>query len=473
MSDRAPLRLAALGPGAPREFTLDRDRLTVGAAPGNDLLIEVTTVSRRHATLERRAGAWCVVDHNSTNGTFVNGVRISGEAPIKPGDELCFGTARYSLIRPPPRPRRRRVTYAAIIALVFAGGFAIAEYLINWDRLEGARWAGAPASPPAAAPAARSPIPVASPAPSTLARAMPSVPAPIASVVPEATPAPAAAEADPPWLAAVNRYRTQSGLAPVANDATTSRGDQNHARYLVENFKDSISRGISTGAAMHREDPANRWYTPAGQAAANASDVAEWPGPAPPPSPLWALDGWMSGPFHRVSILNPRLRSASLGSWCEGAVCVVALNVVAGAAVTAIGTAMPNPVRFPAPDSTLTMNSSEGEWPDPLSACPGYAAPSGLPITLQVALFRAVKLDSFSLALDGAALSPIEACGIDASSYVSPDPEAQRRARGTLSAYGTVIVVPRQPLAAGRYTVAITADGQSYSWSFTIAPAAD
>jgi len=471
LSDRAPPRLAARGPGAPREFMLDRDRLTVGAAPGNDLLIEVTTVSRRHATLERRAGAWRVVDHNSTNGTFVNRVRVSGEAPIKPGDELCFGTACYSLIDPPPRPRRRRVTYAVIVALVFAGGFAIAEYLINWDRLEGARFAGAPAPPPALPALSR--IPIASPVPSTLARATPSAPAPIASVVPESTPAPASAAPDPPWLAAVNSYRTQSGLAPVANDATTSRGDQNHARYLVENFKDSISRGIGMGAAMHREDPANRWYTAAGQAAANASDVAEWPGPAPPPSPLWALDGWMSGPFHRVSILNPRLRSASLGSWCEDAVCVVALNVVAGAAVTAIGTALPNPVRFPAPDSTLTMNSSEGEWPDPLSACPGYAAPSGLPITLQMALFRAVKLDSFSLTLDGAAPGPIEACGIDATSYVSPDPEAQRRGRGTLSAYGTVIVVPRLPLVAGRYTVAITADGQPYTWSFTIAPAAD
>ena len=94
----------------------------------------------------------------------------------------------------------------------------------------------------------------------------------------------------------------------------------------------------------------------------------------------------MSAPFHRLSMLNPRLHSASLGNWCEGAVCVVTLNVTAGADKIERDTALPTPIKFPGPDSTLIMNSSEGEWPDPLTACPGYTTPSGLPITLQVGL---------------------------------------------------------------------------------------
>jgi hypothetical protein len=42
--------------------------------------------------------------------------------------------------------------------------------------------------------------------------------------------------------------------------------------------------------------------------------------------------------------------------------------------------------------------------------------------------------------------------------------------RQTLTNYGTVIVVPRAPLVPGKYIVSITANGQPYSWSFSIAP---
>jgi uncharacterized protein YkwD len=482
------MRLAAIGDATTDGIAVDRDRITVGAADGNDLVIEAPTVSRRHATIERQAGAWRIVDHNSTNGTYVNGVRVNGGAPIKPGDELRFGGARYTLVAaPPPRPRRRLLAYSALVALVFVAGFGIAEYVINWSRLEGAGTSVAPSSQASSVGYVPAPS-VVPPSAEATAASWPSSAATSAAVstaVVSATPvapatrtasvAPAApsAEAHPAWLDALNHYRTMSGLGPVANDIETSRGDEAHARYLIENYKDSIRHGIGSGALMHKEDPGNRWYTPAGARAANSSDVAEWPGPHPPPSPLWEFDGWMSGPFHRLSILNPQLRTASLGSWCDGAVCAVALNVVAGAAETVLGTAIPQAVRFPAPNTTLDMNSSQGEWPDPLDSCTGYVAPSGLPITLQVALFHAVRLDNFSLKLDGPTPVPIEACGIDGATYVSPDPEAQRRGRATLTAFGAVIVVPRAPLAPGRYTVAITADGEPYSWSFVIAPGVD
>jgi hypothetical protein len=149
------------------------------------------------------------------------------------------------------------------------------------------------------------------------------------------------------------------------------------------------------------------------------------------------------------------------------------LNVVAGAAATMPTTSLVQPVRFPAPNSTIAMNSGEIEWPDPLSACHGYVAPIGFPITLQLAFFHTIKLDDYSLTLDSpkaGAPTPIPACGIDGTTYVSPDPEAQRRARDILKVFGAVIVVPRAPLVPGRYTVSITADGHPYSWSFTIKP---
>lgn len=53
------------------------------------------TVSRRHASLIRTGDTVRVVDHGSTNGTFVNGAKVSGEAFLRPGDEVQFGAIRF------------------------------------------------------------------------------------------------------------------------------------------------------------------------------------------------------------------------------------------------------------------------------------------------------------------------------------------------------------------------------------------
>ena len=468
----AAIRLIAIGATAPREFASDAKGIAIGSAAGNDLVIaNEPSVSRRHAKIECRRGSYRIIDLESTNGTFVNDVRVRGALTFKIGDVLRFGSVRYRF-NPLPAKASSMVTARTIVilAVLFAIAFGATEFKVIWNQLgepdahraasvapvTNPTNAAVPARSTSAANAASSP----SAAPST-------APLAAASVVP-GVPSASAAGASPPWLDALNRYRAMSGVAPVANDAATSGGDEAHARYLVENYRDSIARSIGIGAKMHEEDPANRWYTAAGARAANSSDVAQWPGPHPPPSPLWAFDGWMSAPFHRLSMLNPRLHSASLGNWCEGAVCVVTLNVNAGADKIERDSALATPIKFPGADSTLMMNSSEGEWPDPLSSCPGYTTPSGLPITLQVGFFHTVKLDSYAVMLDG---SPVEACGIDSLSYVNPEAESQRRAREILNAFGAVVVVPRDPLAPGKYDVAITADGKPYRWSFTIAPA--
>jgi pSer/pThr/pTyr-binding forkhead associated (FHA) protein len=74
---------------------LDGDRLTVGRADGNDIVLaDDGQVSRVHAVFERLAGAWSVRDVSSRNGTFVNGNRVSGEARVSPGDEVRIGRTR-------------------------------------------------------------------------------------------------------------------------------------------------------------------------------------------------------------------------------------------------------------------------------------------------------------------------------------------------------------------------------------------
>lgn len=72
------------------------DRVTVGRAPGNALVIRRTDVSRHHALLEPGDRGWLAIDLESRNGTWVNGVRVR-EARLAPGDEIAFGTAAFHL----------------------------------------------------------------------------------------------------------------------------------------------------------------------------------------------------------------------------------------------------------------------------------------------------------------------------------------------------------------------------------------
>jgi pSer/pThr/pTyr-binding forkhead associated (FHA) protein len=65
--------------------------VNVGRADYNDIVLADESVSTVHAKLQRREGVWVLVDLDSTNGTFVDGERVNGEAPIAPGALLRFG----------------------------------------------------------------------------------------------------------------------------------------------------------------------------------------------------------------------------------------------------------------------------------------------------------------------------------------------------------------------------------------------
>lgn len=56
------------------------------------LLVDATTVSRRHARIVVVAGTATVEDLDSTNGTLVNGKRLSNPAQLGPGDVLSLGS---------------------------------------------------------------------------------------------------------------------------------------------------------------------------------------------------------------------------------------------------------------------------------------------------------------------------------------------------------------------------------------------
>jgi len=65
----------------------------IGRLPECDITIRDSNVSRRHAEIQPRGDHFVLVDLGSTNGTRVNGVRIT-ERELRDGDELAFGTTR-------------------------------------------------------------------------------------------------------------------------------------------------------------------------------------------------------------------------------------------------------------------------------------------------------------------------------------------------------------------------------------------
>ena len=63
---------------------------TIGRAPGADFVVEAALVSRIHCRLTAGASHIEVVDLDSTNGTYLNGARVS-RAIANPGDRLGIG----------------------------------------------------------------------------------------------------------------------------------------------------------------------------------------------------------------------------------------------------------------------------------------------------------------------------------------------------------------------------------------------
>jgi len=78
---------------ARREIPLARALLSIGRDPSNDVVLPDAMVSRRHAVIEYRGSEYVIRDCNSSNGSLVNGDRVS-EKSLRDGDLVAIGTAR-------------------------------------------------------------------------------------------------------------------------------------------------------------------------------------------------------------------------------------------------------------------------------------------------------------------------------------------------------------------------------------------
>src|SRR5215469_15364333 len=79
------------GPQPNQIYELSKDSLIIGRDITNDIVINDPEVSRHHAKLTRGGSGYTLEDQGSTNGSFVNGQRLTGARPLNNGDLIGLG----------------------------------------------------------------------------------------------------------------------------------------------------------------------------------------------------------------------------------------------------------------------------------------------------------------------------------------------------------------------------------------------
>jgi uncharacterized protein (TIGR02996 family) len=82
--------LVITGPSSSR-LVFDEREVTIGRVEGNHVVLADANVSRRHARLVLRDGKYILVDLKSTNGTYVNGRKLTSPLVVKENDRIYIG----------------------------------------------------------------------------------------------------------------------------------------------------------------------------------------------------------------------------------------------------------------------------------------------------------------------------------------------------------------------------------------------
>jgi ABC transport system ATP-binding/permease protein len=99
------VRIAASGTSRPACPTQSPpDLVTFGRLADCTIQIDSPLVSREHARLEKTGGTWVIADRGSTNGTFVNGQRLSRPHTLKAGDRIDIATFGFLFTGEEVRP---------------------------------------------------------------------------------------------------------------------------------------------------------------------------------------------------------------------------------------------------------------------------------------------------------------------------------------------------------------------------------
>lgn len=111
--------------GEPKRLSFYKSEITIGRVQGNDIVLPKGNVNKQHARIILKDGKVVVVDLKSTNGTYVNGRKISSPVVVQPDDKIYIGDFMISLSvpfqttpTPPPRPSRIQITNPALASVL-------------------------------------------------------------------------------------------------------------------------------------------------------------------------------------------------------------------------------------------------------------------------------------------------------------------------------------------------------------------
>jgi pSer/pThr/pTyr-binding forkhead associated (FHA) protein len=92
--------IASLVPKTPGQLRIDlvKEVCGVGRTDESDIVIPHRNVSKKHAELKKDGSMWELTDFGSTNGTFVNGSKVTGTVLISPNDTVSFGDQEYQFV---------------------------------------------------------------------------------------------------------------------------------------------------------------------------------------------------------------------------------------------------------------------------------------------------------------------------------------------------------------------------------------
>jgi uncharacterized protein YkwD len=247
-------------------------------------------------------------------------------------------------------------------------------------------------------------------------------------------------------IAYLNAHREAMGIQPVSADLD-ALAHWLHARYATEN-----------NYAAHDEDPRLPFYTDVGRGAAQRSNLAFSSGIQN--DPRWAIDSWLQAPFHNAHNLNPVASTVRFGIYRgegDGFRTTAVLEPSGG------GYRGP-PVTWPGPGQTVDVLRHTGEWPSPLTSCPGYELPAGLPLLIFAGSADVPTVRGSTFMSEGVAL---EHCVFTGGTYENSHTYTRDVGRSVLNHHRAVVIVPKRPLRSGAsYDVSVSLGDGEVAWSF-------
>ncbi len=237
-------------------------------------------------------------------------------------------------------------------------------------------------------------------------------------------------------------------------DAALSQGATNHSEYMLR-----------TNRTVHAQDINSPFYTHDGNQAGINGNIAVSGWAEAPDN--WGFDYWMTAPFHALLMLNPRLHITGYGIFRDAASDMkMAATLDVKSVLHDSVESVVYPLTFPKNGGqTWFLESRLPEFPNPLASCPGYVRSVGAPLIVQIGPEdQTPVVTSSSITVDGTAVAH---CVLTENTYYNENSYRQLAGRTILAQQNGIILIPRQPLEAGRtYAVNLVVNGIEIAWQF-------